>query len=370
MKYYDLQPILSRKSTYNVIIGQRSNGKTFQVLFRGIAKFCENLNGENQLAIVRRNAENFKGKNGHVYFDSLTCDDTGRNRIEELTKGEYNGYVYYSSRWYLVHKTDGVIDKRMTVPFAYTFALTRVESDKSTSYPNISTIVFDEFIAMAGYYLADEFKLFMNTISTIVRNRGPEDVEIFMIGNTISPYCPYFNEMGLKHVKDQKKGTIDTYRYSDDRLTVSVEMCEERNQKSKPSDVFFGFDNPKLQMITGGYWELNIYPHCPIKMIKPNEILFTFFILYDRELLQCEVINRDELNFLFIHRKTTPLQDDENDLIFSQNFDPRPNWMRSLFRDSYVGKDKILELIKSGKIFYQDNSVGECFSSYKVWAES
>ena len=32
MKYYSLKPILKRKAVYNVIIGERSNGKTFACL--------------------------------------------------------------------------------------------------------------------------------------------------------------------------------------------------------------------------------------------------------------------------------------------------------------------------------------------------
>lgn len=97
-----------------------------------------------------------------------------------------------------------------------------MEHDKSTSYPNITTIVFDEFLTR-GSYLKDEFILFTNVCSTIIRQRN--DVKIFMLGNTVNKYSPYFSEMGLSNIKNQKQGTIDIYRYGDSDLIVAVEYC-------------------------------------------------------------------------------------------------------------------------------------------------
>ena len=51
--------------------------------------------------------------------------------------------------------------------FGYTFALSDSEHNKSISYPDVRTILFDEFLTKHTY-LTDEFVLFMNTISTIV----------------------------------------------------------------------------------------------------------------------------------------------------------------------------------------------------------
>ena len=58
----------------------------------------------------------------------------------------------------------------------------------------MKTILFDEFITK-GMYLTDEFMAFMNTLSTIIRQR--DNVKIFMCGNTVNKFNPYFEEMGL-----------------------------------------------------------------------------------------------------------------------------------------------------------------------------
>lgn len=353
-KFYSLKNILAKDALYNVIIGERSNGKSFAVHEYGIKNYAEK--GE-QMAIVRRWSDDFTGKRGQKTFDGIANTD----KIAKMTGGKWTGIYYYASRWYLCRWED---DKRIVdeTPFCYAFSITAVEHDKSTSYPKVTTILFDEFISRTGY-LDDEFVLFMNVLSTIIRHRT--NVKIFMAGNTVNRYCPYFKEMGLSHVKDMRPGDIDLYHYGNSKLTVAVEYTLP-NVKGKPSDVYFAFDNPKLTMITGGEWEIDIYPHCPIKFL-PREILFTYFIQFADDLLQCEVVQHDDLYFTFIHRKTTPLKDTDNDLIYSPEFSPRPNWRRKITKPRTSLEQKIAEFYIRDKIFYADNEVGEVVRNYLMW---
>lgn len=253
-KFYSLKTILSKDAQYNIIFGERSNGKTYSVLKYGLEKFCKT--GE-QTGIVRRWSEDFKGKRGATMYQSLV----NNHEIEKLTDGKWTDVYYYSGRWYLCKYNEKDERTVLEKPIAYGFALGSMEHDKSTSYPEITTILFDEFLTRT-MYLPDEFVLFMNVLSTIIRHR--KNVKIFMLGNTVNKYCPYFNEMGLRHIKDMNVGDIDIYTYGDSDLKVAVEYCKP-NKQGKESDTYFAFDNPKLNMITGGAWEVNIYPHCPIK---------------------------------------------------------------------------------------------------------
>lgn len=353
-KFYSLKNILSKDATYNVIFGERSNGKSYSVLKHAIVNFAKT--GE-QLAIVRRWREDFTGKRGAVMFDALEAN----NEIMKATNGEWSGVRYYASKWYFCRYDD---EKRIDceTPFAYGFAISSMEHDKSTSYPNITTILFDEFLTRQAY-LPDEFVLFMNVVSTIVRHRT--NVKIFMLGNTVNRYCPYFKEMGLSHVKDMKPGDIDLYRYGDSELTVAVEYTAP-NKTGKDSDFYFAFDNPKLSMITGGAWEIDIYPHCPVKY-KPKDVVFTYFIEFNGELLQCEIVDSKLGPFTFIHRKTTPLQDPDRDVVFSSNFDYRRQWGRKLTKPVTKVEKKITEFFKRDKVFYQDNEVGEIVRNYLLW---
>ena len=171
--------------------------------------------------------------------------------------------------------------------------------------------------------------------------------------------------MGLTHVKEMKPGDIDLYRYGDSELTVAVEYTIP-NKQGKESDLYFAFDNPKLSMITGGAWEIDIYPHCPVKY-TPSEILFTYFIEFAGDLLQCEIIQHDEMCFTFIHRKTTEIKNPETDIIYTPDFSPRPNYKRKITKPTTSIERKIAEHFLKDKVFYSDNEVGEIVRNYLIW---
>ena len=356
-KYYRLNAILKKNAQYNVIFGERSSGKTFAVLEFGLKQYVEH---GKQIAILRRWSEDFTGKRGQQMFDALVAAGI----VSDLTGGRWTNVYYFGSRWYLCcYDPDGkrVQDPR---PFAYGFSITSMEHDKSTSYPDITTICFDEFLTRT-VYLPDEFVLFSNVVSTIVRHRT--DVKIFMLGNTVNKYCPYFNEMGLKHIKDMKPGDIDLYNYADSELRVAVEYTRP-NKAGKASDIYFAFDNPKLQMITGGAWEIDIYPHCPVKY-KPKHVLFEFFICFDDQILHAEIVGIEDKLFIMLHPKTTPLKDPDHDLIYSTVYDPRPNWRRNILKPASTVEKKIYDLFRADRVYYADNETGEVLRNCLVWCK-
>lgn len=352
-RFYSLNEILKKNAHYNLIFGERSNGKTYSVLKYALERYVKT--GE-QLAIVRRFEEDIRGSRGDSFFDALT----GNGEITKLTGGEFD-FVKHSNRKFYLARRDENLEKDIidNQPFAFSFAINIASRYKSTSYPNVTTICFDEFLERQ-FYLANEFADFMSIISTIVRSR--DNVKIFMLGNTVNKTCPYFAEMGLRHIKDMKQGSIEVYQYGESKLKVAVEYAANLD-KNKPSNVYFAFDNPKLQMITGGVWEMALYPHLPIKY-KPNQIMLTYFIKFDGNLLQCEIVDTGNATFTYIHRKTTPIYDEDNDIIYTLEYDPRPNHVRRILKPSTEWQKKILLYFAKEKVFYQDNEVGEIVRNY------
>lgn len=368
--YYNLLELLKRICQYYMIYGIRSNGKTTAVYILALIDYC--LNG-NQLALVRRYDIDFKGKAGKEMFKGLVkLEYKGKNLIEYLTNGQYNDIKYYSSQWYLC-KYDEDLDKIVSdiKPFCHAFALNVSEHEKSISYPDIRTILFDEFISRDGYLL-DEFVKFMNVVSTIVREKN--ETTIFMCGNSINKYCVHFKEMGLYNIPKMKPDSIEYYQYGESKLMVGVEFAainendKKSKTKSKPSDIYFAFDNPKLQMITTGAWEIDIYPHLPCEYKKEN-IKFTYFIKFEENILQCEIIYIDKKLFTYVHRKTTKLKFEDKDLIYQQEPSARYNISNDITRPRSDIEKKILWLYKTNKTFYQDNEVGEVFKNYVQWCD-
>lgn len=352
--WYDYTPIDSLHCQYNLIIGERSNGKTYGALIKIIDNYIDN---DKTGGYIRRYKEDYRGKRGDALFESIVKD----GYIKERTNGLYDGVKYQSGRWYF-STFDEKLNKSICAdkPFCYGFAISDMEHDKSTSYPDLTTIVFDEFLTR-GFYLQNEFVLFMNTLSTIIRHRN--DVTIYMLGNTVNKFSPYFIEMGLKHVSSMEKGQIDVYTYGSSKLKVAVEYCASPKKEGKKSDVYFAFDNPSLQLITGGAWEIDLYPHCPVEYERKN-IEFIFFMVFTDSVLQGEVVVKDNNNFIFIHRKSTPIKDLDQDLIFTMDYDPRPNYVRGLDRSNMKCVQMIRQYFKNDKVFYQDNEVGEVVRNF------
>lgn len=360
-KYYSLDAIHDKGAKINVIVGERSNGKTYSVLKHALDLY--KLQGS-KLAIVRRWQDDLRGKRGDAYFNSLVAN----GEIKNATNGEWDNVVFKSNQWFFSRVNQETGKREIAAePFAYAFALTTWEHDKGGSFPEIDIILFDEFITR-GRYLPDEFVIFMNVISTIVRYRA--NVIVYMLANTVSKYgCPYFSEMGLMNVDSMQQGEIQVYEFGDSGLRVAVEYADSPNKTGKASDVYFAFDNPKLKMITGGVWEMAIYPHCPCKY-TPKDVLFRYFIQYYGKTLQCEIVQVDDMTFTFIHYKTTPLQDTTNDLIYSPDYSPRPNYRRKITRPFSDSERLIWNFYDKEKVFYQSNEVGELVRSYIEWCRT
>lgn len=352
-KYYSLDNILKKNCVYNVIIGERSNGKTYAVLKYGIEQYFKT---GGQIAIIRRWKEDITGKRASDMFSALNYN----GEVKKASNGEYDGITYYAGKFYVCKYADnGKPLYSDSDCIGYVFALSDTEHNKSISYPGITTILFDEFLTKFTY-LQDEFILFMNTISTIIRQRT--NVKIFMLGNTVNKYCPYFAEMGLTHIDKMKQGTIDVYTYGTSELTVAVEYCESLKE-SKENNYYFAFNNPKLNMITSGAWELNIYPHLPIKY-KPKDVLFRYFIIFNDKIYQCNVIDVDGEMFTYIHNKTTDIQDEDNDLIYTLEHSHKLNYNRNIYKPVNSLQKKLLWFFINDKVFYQNNEVGDAINNY------
>lgn len=353
MKYYNLKKILKKQATYNVIIGERSNGKTYSVLEHGLKNYFA---GKGQIAVVRRWQEDIRGKRGSRIFSALIEDGL----ITKYSKGEFTGVHYWAGRFHPCNYDDN--GKAIYNPLdvlGYAFALSDAEHNKSVSFPDITTISFDEFLTNQ-VYLQDEFTLFMSTLSTIIRQR--ENVQIFMMGNTVSKYCPYFAEMGLKNILKMDQGDIDLYKYGNSKLTLAVEYCTSLKMFKK-NNHYFAFDNPKMNMITSGAWELDRYPHLPEKYTTKN-IQLTYFIIFSDTVYQCEVIEKGQNLFTFIHKKTSDLKGLDDDLIYTLERNPKLNYNTNIMKPINKLQNSIYWFFKNDRVFYQNNEIGDAINNY------
>ena len=365
IKYYDIKSLITRipDAHYYMVIGERSNGKTYSILLYCLERYFKY--GE-EFVYIRRFDEDIKFKRGNKVFDNLINNKV----IEKLSHGEWNDVFYYASNWYLkkTNKENPKESKISDRPFAYALSLSSEEHDKSLPYPNVKSIFFEEFLSRRNY-LPDEFNIFMNVLSTIIRLR--DDIKIFMAGNTINKYTPYFSEMGLTNVKNMKVGTTEVYTYGNSGLKVAVEFSDLPS-KDKPSNVYFAFNNPKLSMIRGdgGIWEIDIYPHLTREMkYAPKDIMYKYFVVWDNDILQCDIVKLKDIAFTFVHAKTTPIKDDNTNVVYSTEHNAKPNYKRKITRANNKTEEIILWFYKNEKVFYQSNEIGEIMRNYIQWCK-
>ena len=385
LEYYSFRLTLNNypDAKYFVIFGERSNGKSYSVLEYCVEEFY-NSSYSNSFGYIRRWKDDTTASLMYQVFKSLKSNDKHINVIEKITKGEFNEVIVNKRCFYLAHKTDegeidNVLDKQ---PLGYIFSLSESERVKSTGYPDIKTIFFDEFIA-EGLPMINEFSRFRSLLSTIIRNR--DDVIVILAGNTVNKHNVYFNEFGMKKAKYQKPGTIDVYKYPDEDgkelLLVSDYADFPQRKKIKKSNIYFAFDKEKNAMIRQGDWDIGSYPHLEY-FYKPNDIKLIYFIKFEGEIYQAEIItvldneenkiypeenekySNKRITFTYIHKKTTSIKYPHEHIIFQPESSSLPN-IRNSIDNAY---DEITKFIRSyfisNKVMYQDNDVGDAINAF------
>lgn len=347
---YNPSEILRIKAHINMVIGERSNGKTYAILELILDDYLKN---GKQGMLIRRYAEDFKVGRGEQMFDGLIANNKLKNTI-------WDGVTYKASKFFL-YRWDEELDKKVLddKPFCYAWGLSEVEHNKSTSYSNVHYCLFDEFLSRNLIPLNDETSIFANTISTL--SRFTDNVVYFLCANTVNKTSDYFKVFGI-NIRELKQGQIYIYT-NDEGGKLAVEYVEHKKNSKKLSDKYMSlFDNKKTKMITQGSWEMNSYPRLPFEL-NPKDIVRTFYILWETEFIKAYYINRPNISFIYF-QTTNEAIDDDKELIFSQYLDPRNNWRQNLLTCDYK---QITNLIKNNKMYYDNDETGEDVRNYLLY---
>ena len=355
--YYNIEPIDNTGAIYRMIIGQRSNGKTYKVCRHIVEDY---INEGKRGAYIRRYEESITPKNLQSLFNPHL------QLIWELSEHKWNSIFYRAKEFHLCAiDSEGKIIAKDDTAFCITAAINTSENTKGEDRGEVHTIVFDEFMTRSGY-LNNEFVRFMNLLSTLIRDR--ESAVVYMLANTVNKYCPYFAEMGLKNIDKLAQGEIAVYTYGSSDLTVAVELCDEVQATKHTASKYFAFDNPQLQMITRGAWEFQIYPRAPYKIL-PEDIVLKFYIQFAEQLLACEVVHstlKQYCNdvFIFVHPQTKDISIDDNTIMYVSDFSSCRMHVRFLKDQPTDGHKLIYSLIQRKAVCFSDNDTGEVFRNW------
>lgn len=252
IKWYRLDNILKHIAQYYVIIGERSNGKSYALNEYILTNFFEK---GDQFVYVKRYDEDIKKKYMQEVFPPL----------EQHILDKYNKKIkFYQGQW-LSYDAEGSGKISECEVMGYAMSLAQSNRYKGTSYPNVTTILFEEFMSIDCSYIPDEINMFLNLVSTVVRYRT--NVKVFMLANTISKYSPYFSALGLKAHRINK-GSIVTKMFTDKRgfktkfvieRTENVNVFDNKDNDEKVVYNIFG-NSGVGSMITTGDFEVHSYP--------------------------------------------------------------------------------------------------------------
>lgn len=360
-RWYDPSDILALDATYNIIYGERGNGKTFAICHLILQAYIEE---QLPSAYIRRLDEMIKQGN----IETLFSDPEHLKYIEERSEGAYN-YVSYRNHAFTLQLRDpesGTLLKRDKQPFCRTYAISTNETTKGADRGKIKYVFFDEFITR-GFYLTNEVVLFQNLLETIIRKRP--GVKIFMVANTVNKYCIYFKHMGLTHIKAQEQGTIDKYLLGAAQTLIACEYCRDDDAAaSNIADQYYCFNNPQAEMIKNGSWEFELYRLIP-KGFGRRTPEFSFFIEFDDQTTRGSVYLYNGYPIICFSAKTTEIRDREHTIIYSDTIDsPSPLHQQELARTPTRAQELILSLFKQHKTYFATNDDGENVRNWLKYA--
>lgn len=180
--YYSFNRVLSYNAVLNFICGARGVGKTFGAKKMAIRDAIKH--GE-MFIYMRRYKEELKIAKLTFFAD-----------IEDQFK-DYDFRINgFTAEMAPVSTRDTKGREWQTI--GYFIALSTAQSVKSTAFPLVTKIIFDEFIAEKGatQYLVDEVNRLLNFYSTV--DRGQDKTIVFMLSNAVSIMNPYFLEYEIR----------------------------------------------------------------------------------------------------------------------------------------------------------------------------
>lgn len=347
-KYWSCDEISKIDAQYLMLLGPRGTGKSYSVTSL-LLKFAYQSQTY-QFAYLRRYRDDIKNDCVTSYFTDID--------VKKITNGDYNavisknGWLYFA----LIDEEDEY-NVQYSRKIGKSFALTSAEHYKSLKYPQIVDIIFEEFIT-DGLYLQNETAKLQELVSSILRDRKGR---VWLIGNTLSRVCPYFNEWGLECTKKMEAGEIKVIEVhgkdSKDReymTKIAVEICVA---DKATSGMFFG---QRGKSITGTQvWTGDRHPKLPGNYKFDYEVLYEFVLRdFSFEFVVQELMHVDSGNLvIYIYPKTT---NREIERVITSEFSIERLTSVSLY-DNIKVEAKIKTLFRMKKYCFSDDSTGDDF---------
>lgn len=175
-KYYSAGELLSRNAVFNISVGGRGIGKTYDSKCRALRAYRKR---GNQFIYLRR------------YKSEIAA--AKQSFLADLPPELAAGFSLQGSKLVYCKNPDAPKKERSFDAAGYFVALSTAGTQKSVAYPRVRTIIYDEFVLPPGgavRYLSDEPRMFAEFYSTVDRFR--DKCRAILLANAGTIMCPYF----------------------------------------------------------------------------------------------------------------------------------------------------------------------------------
>lgn len=190
--FWDIGRTLTHNALINIIVGNRGGGKSYGAKERAAENFIKR---KEQFGYIRRYKDDLKKPLEQFWKDIAQEFPDHECKVE----GE---------KVYIRLKADPKQKWTENDIAGYGFSLSTANNKKSMSFPDISMLIYDEFLLEEGNqrYLPNEVEKLLNLYETIARpGSGHRRVSLWLLGNAISITNPYFLYWDLKMPKNMDK---------------------------------------------------------------------------------------------------------------------------------------------------------------------
>lgn len=342
-EYYNINRILPQKAVFNILLGQRSNGKSYSVKMECVK---EAFLGMGNLIYLRRWDLELKQDDIQDYFKDCP--------VADITGGKYNFIEVYRKRIYLAHITEEEAVRGPCIGRAA--SLSSAEHLKSViqrgEYKNI---IYEEFCTNSGY-IRNEPNALMQFVATCfgAQHTG----RVWLIGNTVSRYNPYFYTWQLRNIQKMVPGDLDIYEFTTEdgnKIKLAVEFCSTMKMSNK---MYFG---DSAAQITTGVWETESQQGIP-EDFGSFKVAYQVFLQQEQFSFLLKVIENKKQERLLLVAPADPEDKDKTarKILDKVSGDP-------MATDRLVpltaGDNVMILLFKLGKVVFANNLTGSDFKS-------
>lgn len=341
-KYLSKKKVKSIKCDYLLLLGERSNGKSYSV-----KSICVEQAYKNKKLFIYLKRYDLEVK------DSLCVSYFADMPIQEITSGEYTCIDVFRKGIYLanIDPESGKVVRGQKIGICH--ALSGAEHYKSLQYPDVENIIYEEIISQNGQYLFNEPDALQQYVSSIFRNNRKG--KIYMIGNTLSRICPYYNYWELD-TRSMKPGEIRHFiKKNEDGPDTDIAVFLTESLKTN-TGLFFG---RAAKNITQGAYATEPQPRLPDD-IRNYKILYRVVLQYENIMFMMQVLQHNESNDItwYITPKTTAI--DKNTRVVSTEFSTSPYYSRLLIGITQK-ENELFKMLMDGRVCFSDDLTGTEF---------